>query len=136
MEFVDGTNLSDIWFDLGAENRVRRAPTRSTRGEDDVTVSFLANGSLCYALGITQKCRIRARRNSQQGTGTSAAVRPHRCCHSTASGGKSYQYQKHRQPRYLRIASSLVCKDKSLNYFRIRHSDLQETNIIVSRSSV
>ena len=37
--------------------------------------------------------------------------------------------------RYLQIASSLVPKDPSLNQFRIRHPDFQETNIVVSRLS-
>ena len=55
---------------------------------------------------------------------------------------ESYQYQEqspsdhiHNLQRYLRIALSLVPKDTSLSHFRIRHPDLQETNIIVLRSS-
>ena len=55
---------------------------------------------------------------------------------------ESYKYQEQSPSdhidnlqRYLRIASSLVPKDPSLTRFRIRHPDLQETNIVVSRSS-
>ncbi|KAH9964465.1 protein kinase subdomain-containing protein PKL/CAK/Fmp29 [Russula dissimulans] len=55
---------------------------------------------------------------------------------------ESYQY-KEQSPsdhidnlqRYLRIASSLVPKDPSLSDFRIRHPDLEEANIMVSRLS-
>jgi hypothetical protein len=36
--------------------------------------------------------------------------------------------------RYLLIASSLVPKDPTLNHFAIRHPDLQQSNIVVSRS--
>jgi hypothetical protein len=36
--------------------------------------------------------------------------------------------------RYLLIASSLVPRDPALGHFRIRHPDLQQNNIIVSRS--
>ena len=36
--------------------------------------------------------------------------------------------------RYLRIAPSLVSRDRRLDYFCIRHPDLQPSNIIVSRS--
>ena len=36
--------------------------------------------------------------------------------------------------RYLLIAPSLVPKDPSLRHFRVRHPDLQESNIVVSRS--
>ena len=36
--------------------------------------------------------------------------------------------------RYLRITPSLVSKDRRLDYFCIRHPDLQPSNIIVSRS--
>ena len=55
---------------------------------------------------------------------------------------ESYQYQEQSPSdhidnlqRYLHIASSLVPKDPSLSHFRIRHPDLQETNIVVSKSS-
>ena len=37
--------------------------------------------------------------------------------------------------RYLLIASSLVPKDSAFHHFRIRHPDLQPSNVIVSRSS-
>jgi hypothetical protein len=36
--------------------------------------------------------------------------------------------------RYLRIASALIPRDPALAHFRIRHPDLQPSNIIVSRS--
>ncbi|KAJ7775916.1 protein kinase subdomain-containing protein PKL/CAK/Fmp29, partial [Mycena maculata] len=36
--------------------------------------------------------------------------------------------------RYLLIASSLVPRDPALGHFRIRHPDLQQNNIVVSRS--
>ena len=36
--------------------------------------------------------------------------------------------------RYLLIASSLVPRDPTLGHFRIRHPDLQQNNIVVSRS--
>jgi hypothetical protein len=54
---------------------------------------------------------------------------------------EAYQYQE--QPpsdhienlkRYLRIASSLIPRDSALGHFRIRHPDLQPSNIIVSGS--
>ena len=37
--------------------------------------------------------------------------------------------------RYLLIASSLIPKDPALHHFRIRHPDLQPSNVIVSTSS-
>jgi hypothetical protein len=52
-------------------------------------------------------------------------------------------YQYHEQPpsdhienldRYLLIASSLIPSNPALSHFRIRHPDLQPSNIIVSRS--
>ncbi|RPD54300.1 protein kinase subdomain-containing protein PKL/CAK/Fmp29 [Lentinus tigrinus ALCF2SS1-7] len=54
---------------------------------------------------------------------------------------EAYGYQK-QQPsdhienldRYLRIAPSLVSRDKRFDYFCIRHPDLQPNNILVSRS--
>jgi hypothetical protein len=53
-----------------------------------------------------------------------------------------YQYQEQSPSdhidslqRYLLIAPSLVPNDSSLSHFRIRHPDLQEANIVVSRSS-
>ncbi|RPD68468.1 protein kinase subdomain-containing protein PKL CAK Fmp29 [Lentinus tigrinus ALCF2SS1-7] len=54
---------------------------------------------------------------------------------------EAYGYQK-QQPsdhienldRYLRIAPSLVSRDKRFDYFCMRHPDLQPSNIIVSRS--
>ena len=54
---------------------------------------------------------------------------------------KGYQYQEQlpsdhveNLDRYLLIASSLVPRDPALGHFRIRHPDLQQNNIIVSRS--
>lgn len=53
---------------------------------------------------------------------------------------ESYQYQEQSPSdhvdnlkRYLCIASSLVPKDPSLSHFRIRHPDIYEANIVVSR---
>ncbi|KAI6001341.1 protein kinase subdomain-containing protein PKL/CAK/Fmp29 [Pisolithus albus] len=54
---------------------------------------------------------------------------------------EAYQYQE-QQPldhienldRYLRIAPSLVARDRTRDHFCIRHPDLQPSNIIVSRS--
>ena len=53
-----------------------------------------------------------------------------------------YQYQEQSPSdhianlqRYLLIASLFISKDPSLNHFRIRHPDFQESNIVVSRSS-
>jgi hypothetical protein len=54
---------------------------------------------------------------------------------------EAYQYQE-QQPsdhienlnRYLRIASPLIPRDPALGHFRIRHPDLQPSNIIVSGS--
>lgn len=37
--------------------------------------------------------------------------------------------------RYLLIAPSLIPRDPALCHFRIRHPDLQQSNIIVSRSA-
>ena len=55
---------------------------------------------------------------------------------------ESYQYQKQSPSDHienlqchLRIASSLVPEGPSFSHFRIRHPDLQETNIVVSESS-
>jgi len=54
---------------------------------------------------------------------------------------KGYRYQEQlpsdhieNLDRYLLIASSLVPKDPALGHFRIGHPDLQQKNIIVSRS--
>ncbi|KAK0186999.1 protein kinase subdomain-containing protein PKL/CAK/Fmp29 [Armillaria mellea] len=55
---------------------------------------------------------------------------------------ESYRYQEQSPSDhidnlqcYLLIAPSLVPKDPSLSHFRVRRADLQETNIVVSRSS-
>jgi hypothetical protein len=52
-----------------------------------------------------------------------------------------YKYQKQLPSNhienldlYLRIASPLIPRDPALGHFRIRHPDLQPSNIIVSRS--
>src|SRR5712672_742535 len=37
--------------------------------------------------------------------------------------------------RYLTIAPSLVPRDPALSHFHIRHPDLQESNIVIRRSS-
>ncbi|KAF8637446.1 hypothetical protein AX17_002811 [Amanita inopinata Kibby_2008] len=63
-----------------------------------------------------------------------------RCCRSSMRR-EGYRYQE--QPpsdhiknldRYLLIASSLIPKNPALGHFLIRHPDLQQSNIIVSRS--
>jgi len=53
-----------------------------------------------------------------------------------------YQYQEQSPSahienlkRYLLIASSLVPRDPALSHFCIRHPDLQQSNIVVRRSS-
>jgi len=54
-----------------------------------------------------------------------------------AYGHKEQQPSDHIKnlERYLLIASSLVSKNSALHHFRIRHPDLQPSNIIVSASS-
>ena len=201
MGFVDGTKLSDIWFDLG-EGEIESVVRQLVHLEAKMmSVSFLAGGSLYYAqdlervagkpgiplkderfyispdmrlplwygkgpqldvdrgpcmllsafyfsrysLELTdnskQDCRIRARRNGQRGTGVSAAVRPTVVAVPAHQEGKLPNQERlpsdhiPNLQRYLRIASSLVPKDPPLSHFSIRHPNLQETNIVVSRSS-
>ncbi|KAG6872117.1 hypothetical protein C0995_012857 [Termitomyces sp. Mi166 len=181
MEFIDGTKLSDIWFDLD-EREIESVVRQLVQLEEKMmSVSFPAGGSLYYRqdlervagkLGILLKderfcigpdVRLplwygrRSLLDIDRGpykSAESALVGPanKELAYLQQFGQllllfrrirrESYQYQEQslldhidNLQRYLRIASSLVPKDPSLSHFRIRHPDLQETNIVVLRSS-
>ncbi|THU92318.1 hypothetical protein K435DRAFT_800562 [Dendrothele bispora CBS 962.96] len=181
MEFVNGTNLSEVWFDLEEQEIVSVVGQLVELEAKMMSVCFPAGGILYYAQDLermTGKTGIplkdkrfcvgpdvrlslwhgrRSHLNVDRG--------PYKSVESALVGAankelaylhefgqpllpfqrirrESYQYREQSPSdhidslkRYLQIAPSLVPKEPSLNQFRIRHPDLQETNIVVSRLS-
>ncbi|KAG2366298.1 protein kinase subdomain-containing protein PKL CAK Fmp29 [Suillus spraguei] len=186
MESVEGTNLSDIWFDLGEREIISISRQLAELESKMMSITFPAGGSLYYTAdlenaagsvswptrpGITledkhfcvgpdtnlrlwwgkrsqldldrepcrQKCEVALIKGAEKelaylrrfGQPLLPFQRVRR---------EAYKYQK-QQPsdhienldRYLLIASSLIPKNPALSHFRIRHPDLQPSNIIVSR---
>ncbi|KAJ7261746.1 kinase-like domain-containing protein [Mycena haematopus] len=177
MEFIQGTKLSDVWFDL-ISRQLAQLESKM------MSIPFPAGGSLDYTqdlekvaggpgipLGDHRFCvgpdyktafvvwqEITARR--RPGT-MYAALCLFYCAEEVLVGAahkelaylkrfgqpllpfqhmrrEGYQYQEQSPSATLRtwiaIASSLVPRDPALSQFRIRHPDLQESNIFVSRS--
>jgi hypothetical protein len=116
-----GIPLKDERFCIGPGVRLPLWYGRMSLFDVDRGPRMSLSAFLSLLLDLTdnsgQERRVRASRNNQQGTGVSAV-----------------DHIENLQ-RYLRTSSSLVPKGPSLNHFRIRHLDLQETNIVVSRSS-
>ncbi|KAF8641420.1 hypothetical protein AX16_009981 [Volvariella volvacea WC 439] len=181
MEFVNGTKLSDIWFDLGEREIVSVVRQLVQLEAKMMSVCLSAGGSLYYAqdlervvgrpgiplkderfcIGPDVRLPLWYGRRSQldvdRGPYESAESALVRAANKELAylqqfgqplfpfqriRRENYRYQEQSPSdhidnlqRYLLIASSLVPKDPSLSHFRIRHLDLQETNIIVSRSS-
>ncbi|TCD61012.1 hypothetical protein EIP91_009163 [Steccherinum ochraceum] len=181
MEFVDGTVLSDIWFDLEVhdiESVVRQLVELEARM---MSASFPAGGSLYYSqdvekldgklgipleddwfcvgpdVGVRMWIGKRSQLDVDRGPYTSvesALVGPaNKELEYLQRFGRPllpfdrmkrehYQYQEQSPSnhidnlhRYLRTAPSLVPQDPSLHQFRIRHPDLQSSNVIVSRTT-
>ncbi|KAG5645989.1 hypothetical protein DXG03_004590 [Asterophora parasitica] len=183
MEFVKGTKLSDIWFDL-EEREIESIMRQLVQLEAKMmSVSFPAGGSLYYAedlerlalkpgiplkderfcIGPDMRLPLWFGRRSLLDVDRGPSSTADKSVESTLIGTANkelaylhefgqpllpyrrirrdnYQYQEQSPSdhidnlhRYLSIASSFIPKDPSLNVFRIRHPDFQESNIIVSR---
>ncbi|KAG1752656.1 protein kinase subdomain-containing protein PKL CAK Fmp29 [Suillus paluster] len=186
MEFVQGTNLSDIWFDLGEGEIISISRQLAELESKMMSIAFPAGGSLYYTedlenaagstswptrpgitledkrfcVGPDTSLRLWYGRRSQldldRGPYESAEAALVRGAENELAylrrfgrpllpfqrvRREAYKYQE--QPpsdhienldRYLLIASSLIPRNPSLGHFRIRHPDLQPSNIIVSRS--
>ncbi|KIL65763.1 hypothetical protein M378DRAFT_76367 [Amanita muscaria Koide BX008] len=186
MEFVQGTNLGDIWFDLGEGEIISISRQLAELESKMMSIAFPAGGSLYYTedlenaagsaswptrpgitledkrfcIGPDTSLRLWFGRRSQldleRGPYKSAEAALVRGAEKELAylrrfdrpllpfqrvRREAYKYQE--QPpsdhienldRYLLIASSLIPRNPALGQFRIRHPDLQPSNIIVSRS--
>ncbi|KAL5499239.1 hypothetical protein ACEPAH_1757 [Sanghuangporus vaninii] len=180
MEFLRGTKLADIWFELKEEEIISLFRQLAELESRMMTIAFPAGGSLYYSqdlekvagksgiplddarfcVGPDTRLPLWYGRRSQlvvdRGPYESAEAalmsgaekelaylkefgRPLLPFQRMRRGG----YQCQAQPpsdhienlnRYLRIAPSLIPGNPALGRFSIRHPDLQEGNIIVSRS--
>ncbi|KAG6329006.1 hypothetical protein ID866_10083 [Astraeus odoratus] len=180
MEFVQGTNLSDVWLDLG-EREIISVLRQLTQLESKMmSISFPAGGSLYYThdlekvaggpgiplkderfcVGPDVRLPLWYGRRSQldvdRGPYESVEAALVRAAQKELAyleqfgqpllpfqrvRREGYQYEEQSPSdhtenldRYLLIASSLVPRDPTLGRFCIRHPDLQQNNIVVSRS--
>ncbi|KAG2065001.1 kinase-like protein [Suillus decipiens] len=174
MEFVQGTNLSDVWFDLEQGDIVSISRQLAELESKMMSIDFPVGGGLYYTEDLEN-----APGGASWPTRPGVALEDKRFCvgpdtslrlwyDESAEAAlvrgaekelaylrrfgrpllpfqrvrrEAYKYQK--QPpsdhienldRYLLIAPSLVPRNPALDHFRIRHPDLQPSNIIVSRS--
>ncbi|KAG9019040.1 hypothetical protein FRB90_006996 [Tulasnella sp. 427] len=181
MQYVDGTNLSDIWFDLGEQDIISVVRQLVDLEAKMMSVSFPAGGSLYYTqdlekmagkpgillkderfcvgpdlrypLWYGRRSQLDINRGPYE-SAESALVRAanKELAYLRQFGQPLLPFNRHRREaykyqeqspldhienlhRYLLVASSLIPKDPSLSHFRIRHPDLQEGNVVVSRSS-
>ncbi|KAM5540228.1 hypothetical protein V8D89_006047 [Ganoderma adspersum] len=180
MEFVRGTELSDIWLDLEEQETISVLRQLVQLEAKMMSLAFPAGGSLyCaqdlekvgqgpgiplederFCVGPDTRLPLWYGRRSQLDvdrgpyeSAEAALVKPaHKELAYLEQFGQpllpfqrirreGYQYQEqppsdhvHNLGHYLLIAPSLVPRNPALSQFRIRHPDLQPSNIIVSRS--
>ncbi|EIW87457.1 hypothetical protein CONPUDRAFT_116728 [Coniophora puteana RWD-64-598 SS2] len=180
MQFVQGTSLSDIWFDLGERDIISISRQVAELESKMMSIAFPAGGSLYYSkdlekmtgnLGIPlederfsvgpdtrlplwygRRARLDVDRGPYQSTEAALIRGSDKELAYLKQFGRpllpfqrarreGYQYKE--QPpsdhienleRYLLIAPSLIPRNPALCHFRLRHPDLQPSNIIVSRS--
>ncbi|RDX52769.1 protein kinase subdomain-containing protein PKL/CAK/Fmp29 [Lentinus brumalis] len=181
MEFVRGTNLSNVWAGL-EEREINSVLRQLTHLESKMmSITFPGGGSLYYAqdlekmaggppgvplederfcvgpdtrlpLWFGRRSQLDVDRGPYDSAETALVKGAHKELSYLQQFGQpllpfqrmrraAYQYQE-QQPsahienlhRYLLIAPSLVPRDPTLAHFRIRHPDIQPSNIIVSRS--
>ncbi|KDR81233.1 hypothetical protein GALMADRAFT_60691 [Galerina marginata CBS 339.88] len=186
MQFVEGTNLRDVLYDLGDGDLISILRQLAELESKLLSMAFPAGGSLYYTEDL-----VNLARNASGPTKFGVTLKDERFCigpetslplwfgrrslldvdrgpYATAEAAlirgaekervylqrfgrpllpfqrarrEAYKYQQ-QQPsdhienldRYLRIASSLVAKNRALDYFCIRHPDLQPGNVIISWS--
>ncbi|KAK0215437.1 protein kinase subdomain-containing protein PKL CAK Fmp29 [Armillaria fumosa] len=183
MQFVEGTNLGDIFYDLGEGDIISILRQLAELESKMMSKAFPAGGSLYFTEdlvnvaggasrpGIALKDRRfcvgpetslplwfgrRSQLDVDRGPYANAEAALIRGAEKERAylwrfgrpllpfqraRREAYKYQE-QQPsdhiknldRYLRIASSLIAKDPTLDHFCIRHPDLQPSNIIVSWS--
>ncbi|KAF5354038.1 hypothetical protein D9756_006957 [Leucocoprinus leucothites] len=180
MEFVQGTSLSDIWFDLGEGDIISISRELAELESKMMSIAFPAGGSLYYTEdlekvdgtpGITledkrfcvgpdtrlplwygRRSQLKVDRGPYESVEAALVRGAEKELAYLQQFGRpllpfqrvrreAYRYQEqspldHTENlhRYLHIASSLIPRDPGLGHFRIRHPDLQPSNVIVSRS--
>ncbi|KAL0957922.1 hypothetical protein HGRIS_000103 [Hohenbuehelia grisea] len=186
MEFIQGTNLGDIWFDLGEEEIIpilhqivdieskmmqqsfpaggslyftedlaKAAPTSDTPARPGVTLKdgrFSVGPETSLALWYGRRSLLGVNRgpytNAEAALTTGAEkelaylrrfgrpLLPFQRERRDAYGYQEQQPSDHIQnlDRYLRIVSMLTPRRSAVDYFCLRHPDLQPGNVIVSRS--
>ncbi|KAF9786065.1 protein kinase subdomain-containing protein PKL/CAK/Fmp29 [Thelephora terrestris] len=181
MEFIRGTNLTDVWMELEEPDLASVLRQMVQLESRMMSITFPAGGSLYYTkdlekvagrtgiplnderfcVGPDARLHMWYGRRSQldvdrgpyeNAEAALVAAARKEMAYLEKFGRpllpfqrerrESYEY-KEQSPsdhiknleRYLLIASSLVPKDPALHHFRIRHPDLQPSNVIVLRSS-
>ncbi|KAF8591989.1 protein kinase subdomain-containing protein PKL CAK Fmp29 [Ramaria rubella] len=135
MEFVQGTNLSDIWPGITLEDkRFCVGPNTSLR------LWYGRRSQLDLDRGPYESAEVALVRGAEKELAYLRRFgRP--LLPFQRLRREAYNYQE--QPpsdhienldRHLLIASSLIPRNPALGHFRIRHPDLQPSNIIISRS--
>ncbi|KAF9059859.1 protein kinase subdomain-containing protein PKL/CAK/Fmp29 [Rhodocollybia butyracea] len=182
MEFMKGTNLSDVWLEMGESDIVSVLRQIAQLESKMMTISFPAAGSLYYPHDlekVTGSKGIPLRKNKCFCVGPDTRISmwhgrrsqldvdrgPYQTTEEVLAGAahkelayleqfsqpllpfqrmrrEGYGFQKQLPSnyieslnRYLLIAQSLIPNNPATHHFCIRHPDLKQSNIIVSKSA-
>ncbi|KAJ6587357.1 protein kinase subdomain-containing protein PKL CAK Fmp29 [Mycena sp. CBHHK59/15] len=181
MEFMRGTNLSDVWMELKEPDIVSVLRQLVQLESRMMSIPFPAGGSLYYTNDLEKVARRTGIPLNDEGFCVGPDVRLHmwygrrsqldmdrgpyenaeaalvaaarkELAYLEKFGRPLLPFQRERREaygykeqspsdhtknleRYLLIAPSLVSKNSALRHFRIKHPDLQPSNVIVSTSS-
>ncbi|KAJ3982143.1 hypothetical protein F5890DRAFT_1574753 [Lentinula detonsa] len=149
MEYVKGTNLSQIWSDLKEDEIISLMDQLAKVESTMMSISFPAGGSIYYARDLKELSGNEGIPLDNQAE--SIAFEKERFCIGPieqlkmksvlfAGAEKELAYLNQfgaprNLARYLRLAPSLVPDDDSLSAFCIRHPDLTDSNLRVSTDS-
>ncbi|RPD79781.1 protein kinase subdomain-containing protein PKL/CAK/Fmp29 [Lentinus tigrinus ALCF2SS1-7] len=159
MEFLRGTKLSDVWFDLGEaeiHSVVRELDLEQVAGVPGIPLPedrrFCVGPDTRLPLWFGRRSQLDVDRGPYESAEAALVSGARKELAYLERFGqpllpfqrlrrKAYQFQEQSPldhvknlERCLLIASSLVPKDPALCHFRIRHPDFQPSNVIVSRS--
>ncbi|KAJ7731138.1 protein kinase subdomain-containing protein PKL/CAK/Fmp29 [Mycena maculata] len=159
MEFIRGTKLSDVWMEL--EDRFGPALYYANDLEKVAGRTGIPLNDERFCVGPDARLHMWYGRRSQldvdrgpyeNAEAALVAAARKELAYLEQFGRPLLPFQRERREayeykeqspldhiknleRYLLIASSLVSKNSALHHFRIRHPDLQPSNVIVSTSS-
>ncbi|KAF8256640.1 kinase-like domain-containing protein, partial [Lactarius quietus] len=134
LKFVQGTNLSDIWFDLGEgeiisiSRQLAKLKSKMMRSQLDLDRGPYVSAQAALVRGAENELAYLRR----FGRPLLPFQRVRRECYKYQEQSPSDHIEN--LDRYLLITSSLIPRNLALDHFHIRHPDLQPSNIIVSRS--